>query len=141
MNRQVVAGLFVTAGLIAGIVPAAPASATAAGEFTTFEQFDGSSAPLAIEKGPDGAMWFTERIASRITSVATRRGTLVTASITGRGAVGSRLTCTGVNNSGWSVSSTSRAWLRNGMVISGAAGRSYVVTTRMPASASRVEWH
>ena len=77
MNRQVVAGLFVTAGLIAGIVPAAPASATAAGESTTFEQFDGSSAPLAIEKGPDGAMWFTEGIASRITSVATRRGTTV----------------------------------------------------------------
>ena len=61
-----VAGLLVTAGLILGVGPVAPASASAAGEFTTFDEIDGSSAPIGLAKGPDGSMWFTEWGGNRI---------------------------------------------------------------------------
>ena len=55
MNRQVVAGLLVAAGLILGVGPVAPASASAVGEFTIFDEIDGSSAPIGLAKGPEGA--------------------------------------------------------------------------------------
>lgn len=87
MKRRAMAGLLVTAGLIGWIGPVAPVSASPVGESTTFEEIQGSSAPVGIAKGPDGSMWLTERIASRIASVGTRRGTLFTASIAGRAAV------------------------------------------------------
>ena len=98
-----------------------------AGRITEHAVPTAGSVPFLIATGPDGAMWFTERIASRIASIGTRRGTLVTASVIGRAAVGSTLRCAAVNDSGWTVASTSRTWLRNGAGIPGATGQSYVV--------------
>jgi len=97
------------------------------GRITEFRVPTAGSVPFLIAAGPNGAMWFTERIASRIAFVDTGRGTLVSALVTGRATVGSRLTCTATNVSGWTVASTSRTWLRNGAKIRGATGRSYVV--------------
>jgi len=51
----------------------------------------------------------------------------VTAFFIGRAVVGSTLRCAAVNDSGWTVASTSRTWLRNGAEIPGATGQSYVV--------------
>ena len=51
----------------------------------------------------------------------------MTAFFIGRAVVGSTLRCAAVNDSGWTVASTSRTWLRNGAEIPGATGKSYVV--------------
>jgi hypothetical protein len=89
-----------------------------------------SSVPFGIAAGVNGSMWFTERNASRIAYIGTGRGTLVTAAITGRAAVGSTLKCNRLNDTEWTVASTSRVWLRNSKVISGATGRSYTVRSK-----------
>ena len=85
------------------------------------------SAPNLLGAGVDGQMWFTELDSSRIASIGTGVGPLVTASVTGKARVGSTLICRTVNAADWSVASTSRVWLRNSRVIHGATGRSYVV--------------
>ena len=100
------------------------------GVVTEFTVPTPSSVPFGIAAGVNGSIWFTEADASRIAYIGTGRGTLVTAAITGRAAVGSTLKCKRLNDTEWTVASTSRVWLRNGKVISGATGLSYTVRSK-----------
>lgn len=116
--------------MVALVAPAAHAAPDrAVGSFETYKaaKFSGS-APWGIAPGPDGAMWFTEQGTSWISQVGTGKGRLVTTSVNGRPAVGSRLTCASANASPWIADSTAYTWLRNGSPIPGATKRTHRLT-------------
>jgi streptogramin lyase len=101
---------------------------TMKGVITEFSTPSAAAVPAGIALGTDGAMWFAEQGTSWISKVGTGKGRLVTASVNGRSTVGSRLTCASANASPWSVASTARVWLRDGVAIPGATGRTYRLT-------------
>ena len=73
-------------------------------------------------------MRFAEQGTSWISQVGTGKGRLVTTSVNGRPAVGSRLTCASANASPWIADSTAYRWLRNGSSIPGATKRTHRLT-------------
>lgn len=113
--------------LIAPTAHAAPDRTV--GSFETYKPalFAGS-APWGIAAGPDGAMCFAEQGTSWISKVGTGKGRLLTTTVKGRSAVGSRMTCAAANTSPWNVASIAHVWLRTGSPIPGATKRTYRLT-------------
>ena len=100
------------------------------GDITEFSTRSAAAVPAGIAVGTDGAMWFAEQGTSRISKVGTGNGRLVTTSVNGRSTVSSRLTCSSANSSPWKVASTARVWLRDGVPIPDATGRTYRLRVR-----------
>ena len=101
---------------------------TMRGDVTEFATPSSAAVPAGIAVGTDGAMWFAEQGTSWISQVGTGKGRLVTTSVNGRPAVGSRLTCASANASPWIADSTAYTWLRNGSPIPGATKRTHRLT-------------
>ena len=100
------------------------------GDITEFSTRSAAAVPAGIAVGTDGAMWFAEQGTSWISKVGTGNGRLVTTSVNGRSTVSSRLTCSSANSSPWKVASTARVWLRDGVPIPDATGRTYRLRVR-----------
>jgi virginiamycin B lyase len=97
--------------------------------------------PFSVATGPDGNIWFIGMVNSENTvqspsnvstltigKVPSGYATLLSAKVTGTGTKGSTLTCAKVEANTWTVFQTRYQWLRDGRVMPGKRGKSYVTT-------------
>ena len=73
MGMSAMAGSVAAAVMGMSLLIAPGASAEPKGEFTTFAEVPGSSAPHRLALGADGAMWFTQQTTGEIGRVVAGR--------------------------------------------------------------------
>lgn len=111
-------------------------SASGRGRISTYPVPSPDSFPSAVATGADGSVWFTNivepstsSITLQVARVGTGVGPILTARINGSPRVGSRLSCTSSDSSGWPVAAQRFSWRQDGRLIAGSGGATYVPRT------------
>ena len=112
---------------------------------TSYPLPSAESSPGGAATGPDGSVWFTNLVASpssptsftqQVGRVGTGVGPILTARLTSAGKtattarVGSPLTCTHINRSGWRAVQVRYRWLRDGRPMGERVSRTYTPQVR-----------
>jgi streptogramin lyase len=122
------------------------AKVTSAGAFTPVALPTANALPIDLAVGSRGNLWLTNLVTQassvydlQINSIGTGPGPILQTRVKGTAKIGSRLSCSVNNTSGWTVDAVRYQWLRNGKAIPSANNKTF--TPRVKDVRAKISCH